>query len=222
MLKKIILGLAAVIVLFAGFVSTRPSTYTVQRTATIQAAPEFAFAMVNDFHRWSEWSPWDKLDPKMERTFDGAASGVGAKYEWKGNDQVGKGRMTIEQSKPNELVQIKLEFIEPWESTNATIFEFKPAGEGTTVTWRMEGTNNFMGKAFSVFMDMDGMIGKDFDNGLAAMKKGAEADAKKHAEEKLAAEKAAAEKAAAEAAAAAAAAPPAPPAEGATAASPTP
>jgi hypothetical protein len=223
MLKKIIIGLAVVVVAFAGFVSTRPDTYSVQRTATIQAAPEFAFAMVNDFHRWNEWSPWDKLDPKMERTFDGAAAGAGAKYEWKGNDQVGKGRMTIEQSKQNELVHIKLEFIEPWESTNATIFEFKPTGEGTTVTWRMEGTNNFMGKAFSVFMDMDGMIGKDFENGLAAMKTGAEADAKKHAEEKAAAEKLAAEKAAAEKAAAeAAAAAAAPPAEGATAASPTP
>jgi hypothetical protein len=207
MLKKILLGLAVAIVAFAGFIATRPSTFTVQRTATIQASPDFAFALVNDFHRWGEWSPWEKLDPDMKRTFEGADAGPGAKYAWVGNDKVGEGRMTIEESKPNELVRIKLEFIKPWEGTSTTLFELKPEGEGSSVTWRMEGTNNFVGKAFSVFMDMDGMIGKDFESGLANMKQVAEAEAKQRAEERMAAEKAAAEAAAAEEATAATPAP---------------
>jgi hypothetical protein len=221
MLKKILLGLVVVVVALAGFIATRPSTYTVQRTATIQAPPDIAFGLVNDFHQWEVWSPWEKLDPSMKKTHEGPASGVGAKYSWVGNDQVGEGRMTIEESKPSELVRIKLEFIKPWEASSLSSFTFKPEGESVAVTWKMEGTNNFVSKAFSVFMDMDAMIGKDFDKGLAAMKGVAETEAKKRAEEaakKVAEEKAAAEKAAAEAAAAAAAAP----AEGSTAAAPAP
>ncbi len=207
MIKKILLGLLAVVLLLVGFIATRPSTYSVQRSATLPVAPEVAFALVNDFHRWSEWSPWEKLDPNMKRTFKGTDSGVGARYAWVGNDQVGEGRMTIEESKPQELVRIKLEFIKPWESTSTTLFQFKPEGEGVSVTWKMEGTNNFVGKAFSAFMDMDTMIGKDFESGLANLKGAAEAEAKKRAEEaaKLAAEKAAAEAAAAAADATAAA-----------------
>lgn len=213
MLKKILIGLGVVIVGFVGFVSTRPDTFTVQRTATIQAAPEFAFALVNDFHHWNQWSPWDSLDASMKRTFDGPSSGTGAKYGWVGNDQVGEGRMTIEESKPNELVRIKLEFLKPMETTNTTLFEFKPEGAGSSVTWRMDGNHSFISKAMCVFMDMDAMVGKDFEKGLASMKKVAEAEATKRNEERLAAEKVAAE--------AAAAANPAP-ADGATAATPTP
>ncbi|MBN1209890.1 MAG: SRPBCC family protein [Myxococcaceae bacterium] len=221
MLKKILLGLVAAIVAFAGFVSTRPSTFTVQRSATLQAPPDYAFALVNDFHQWEQWSPWSKLDPNQKATFDGPSSGVGAKFSWSGNDQVGEGRMTIEESKPNELVRIKLEFLKPWEATNTTTFAFQSTDNGgVSVTWKMEGNNDFMGKAFSLFMDMDGMVGKDFEKGLASMKEAAEARAKKVAEEK-----ALAEKAAAEAAAAAAAAAPAPtegaPADG-TATAPAP
>jgi hypothetical protein len=220
MLKKILLGLVAVIVALAGFIATRPDTYSVQRTATMKASPDIAFAMVNDFHQWAAWSPWEKLDPAMKRSLEGPASGVGAKYSWSGNDDVGEGRMTIEESKPSELVRIRLEFIKPFESSSNTTFTFKPEGESVSVTWKMEGTNNFVGKAFSAFMDMDAMIGKDFDKGLASIKTLAEAEATKRAEEarKVAEEKAAAEKAAAEAAAAAAAAP----AEGSTAAAPAP
>jgi hypothetical protein len=221
MLKKILLGLAVVLVAFCGFIATRPSTFVVQRTATLKAPPDIAFAVVNDFHRWAEWSPWDKLDPQQKTTFEGAASGTGAKYGWSGNDQVGEGRMTIEESKPNELVRIKLEFIRPFASTNTTSFLFAPAPEGVSVTWKMEGNNDFMGKAFSVFMDMDAMLGKDFDKGLADLGKVAEAEVQKRAEAEAA--KLAAEKAAAEAAAATGATPAAgqPAAEGAVAA-PTP
>jgi len=220
MLQKILLGLAAVIVALAGFIATRPSTFSLQRTATIQASPDIAFALVNDLHKWGEWSPWDKMDPAMKKTYEGEA-GTGAKYSWAGNSDVGEGRMTIEESKPNESIRIKLEFLKPWAATNTTQFLFKPEGETVSVTWKMEGTHDFMGKAFSAFMDMDAMVGKDFEKGLASMKTLAEAEAKQRAEEarKVAEEKAAAEKAAAEAAAAAAAAAPA---DGSTAAAPTP
>jgi hypothetical protein len=203
MLKKILLGLVVVLVALCGFIATRPSTFVVQRTATLKASPDLAFAAVNDFHRWGEWSPWDKLDPQQKRTFEGAASGSGASYSWSGNDQVGEGRMTIEESKANELVRIKLEFLKPWKATNTTFFLFTPAAEGVSVTWKMEGQNDFMGKAFSLFMDMDTMVGKDFEAGLATLGKVAEAETQKRAEAeaaKLAAEKAAAEAAAANAA----------------------
>jgi hypothetical protein len=222
MLKKILLGAAGVIVLLCGIIAVQPSTYSVQRSATFKASPDVAFALVNDFHNWGGWSPWDKMDPNQKTTFEGPATGVGAKYSWSGNDQVGEGRMTIEESKANELVRIKLEFIRPFASTSPTTFTFSPAAEGVTVTWKMDGTNNFMGKAMCLVMDMDAMLGKDFDAGLAAMGKLAEAETKKRAEAEVA--KLAAEKAAAEAAANAAAAvegQPAP-AGGQTVAVPTP
>ena len=200
MLKKILLGAAVVLVALCGVIAMQPATYSVQRSATFKASPDITFALVNDFHRWGEWSPWDKLDPNQKTTFEGAATGVGAKYGWSGNDQVGEGRMEIEESKANEFVRIKLEFIRPFASTSPTTFTFAPAAEGVTVTWKMDGTNNFMGKAFSLFVNMDAMLGKDFDNGLAAMGKIAETETQKRAEAeaaKLAAEKAAAEAAAA-------------------------
>ena len=223
MLKKILFGVVAVLVALMGVIATRPDTYTVQRTATLKASPDVAFALVNDFRQWGEWSPWDKLDPNQKRTFEGAELGVGARYGWSGNDQVGEGRMSIEESKANELVRIKLEFLKPWASTNATSFQFSPTADGVSVTWKMEGNHDFMGKAMSLVMDMDAMLGKDFDAGLANMGKAAEAEMQKRAEAaKLAAEKAAAE-AAAEAAAAAAAAPvEGQPAPGQTVAAPTP
>jgi dipeptidyl aminopeptidase/acylaminoacyl peptidase len=215
MFQKILLGLAVAIVALAGFISTRPAAFSVERSVTIQAPADIAFAQVNDFHRWGAWSPWDKMDPHMTRAYTGADAGLDAVYEWSGNDKVGQGRMTIQESKPSELVRIRLEFLKPFETTNTTTFAFAPAGNGVTVTWRMEGKNGFMGKAFSLVMDMDKMVGKDFESGLASMKKVAEAEAQKRAEEKAVAEKAAAE---------AAAAPPAP-TEGqpaGTAAAPTP
>jgi len=201
MLKKILLGLAVAVVALAGIISTRPAAFSVQRSATIQAPADIPFALVNDFHHWGSWSPWDKLDPNMTRTFTGADAGLDAMYEWTGNDKVGAGRMTIQESKPAEQLRIRLEFLKPFAATHTAIFTFAPAGEGVTVTWRMEGRNDFMGKAFSLFMDMDQLIGKDFEAGLATLKTLAEAEARKRAEEKAVAEKAAAD---------AAAAPPAP------------
>ncbi len=222
MLKKIALALAVALVGFGAVVASRPSTYHVERSITVAAPVDLPFGLVNDFHRWRFWSPWEALDPKMKKTFDGPYAGPGAIYEWAGNKDAGKGRMTILESKPYESISILLEFTEPWASTNHTAFTFQPVPEGIRVTWAMEGKNDFLGKAFSLFMDMDGMIGKDFEKGLASMKTLAETEAKKRAEEaaRLAAEKAAAEKAAAEAAAAAADAAAA--VEGSTAAAPAP
>ncbi len=225
MLKKILGGLAAAILLLVGFIATRPAEFSVQRSATLPAPAEAAFAVVNDLHRWEEWSPWAKLDPQQKTTYSGAESGTGAITEWVGNDQVGEGRMTIEESKANELVRIKLEFIKPFASTSTTTFAFKPTEGGTEVTWTMAGTNDFMGKAMCLVMDMDKMVGGDFEKGLASMKTAAEAEAKKRAEAeaaRVAEQKAAEEKAAAEAAAAAAAAAATPEGQPAAVAAPTP
>ncbi len=182
MIKKILGGLAAAILLFVGFVVTRPDAFTYQRTAVLPVPVEVVFPLVNDFHRWNEWSPWARLDAEQKLTFSGPESGTGAGYTWTGNDQVGEGRMTITDSKANEHITIKLEFIRPFAATNTSTFSFSPAEGGTQVTWAMSGDNTFISKAFGVFMDMDAMIGKDFERGLASMKEVAEADVKKHAE----------------------------------------
>jgi uncharacterized protein YndB with AHSA1/START domain len=175
MWKKILIGLAAVIVVFAVVVALQPSEFRVVRSATIPAPPPAVFAQVNDFHHWNAWSPWAKLDPAMKQTYEGAPAGTGAIYTWTGNDDVGEGRMTVTESRPNELVRIKLEFLKPFAATNTTEFTFKPEGNQTAVTWAMIGEKNFISKAFSLFVSMDEMIGGDFDKGLAQMKAVAEA-----------------------------------------------
>lgn len=204
MVKKIGLGFVAVLALFLVVVATRPAAFSVSRSTQVSAPADVVYAHVADFHEWADWSPWDQLDPGMKKTYSGPPSGVGAKYEWAGNSEVGSGAMTIADAKPNESIGITLEFKEPFPANNRTEFTFAPAAGGTTVTWTMSGKNDFMGKAFSLFMNMDKMVGADFEKGLAALKTRAEDKAKKVAEEKAAAEKAAAEAASAAAAAAAA------------------
>ena len=135
------------------------------------AAPSAPFEQVNDFHKWEKWSPWAKLDPTMKVTYEGSASGVGAVYTWTGNDKVGEGKMTILESQPNERIVIRLEFLKPFPSTNTTEFTFKQDGASTAVTWTMSGQNNFISKAFQLFMNMDAMVGPDFEKGLADIKK---------------------------------------------------
>jgi uncharacterized protein YndB with AHSA1/START domain len=210
MLKKIGLGLAALVGVLIAVIATRPSTFHIERSVTIAAPAEVVFPLVNDFHQWGGWSPWDGRDPNQQRTFEGPDSGKGAIYGWSGNKEVGKGRMTILESTPNERAHIQLDFIEPWAATNTVTFTLKPAEGGVALTWGMDGNHDFMGKAFALFMDMDAMLGKDFDQGLAGIKKLAEAEAKKRAEAELAARKAAEEEAARKAAEAAAAAEAAP------------
>lgn len=205
MLKKLGLGLLVVVVIFVVFVATRPSSFAVTREAEFKAPPEVVYAQLVDFHAWAEWSPWDKLDPSMKKTYSGAASGVGAKYDWEGDkDNVGSGGMTITGVKENESVAIDLEFKVPMEAHNRTDFTLAKTADGTKLTWAMKGENGFMGKAFSLVFDMDKMVGGDFEKGLASLKTITEAAAKKAADEKAAAEKAAAEAAAAAAAAPAA------------------
>lgn len=181
MLRKIGLVLLGIIVLFVAVIVTRPAEYRVERSASMSAPPAVVFDFVNDFHKWETWSPWEKLDASMKKTFDGPPAGVGAVYAWTGNDKVGEGRMTITESRPSESVVIKLEFIKPFAATCITTFNFSPQSAGTKVTWTMEGTNNFVAKAFSLFMNMDNMVGKDFEKGLAQLRTQAEAAARERA-----------------------------------------
>lgn len=174
MLKKILLVVLLLIVAVLVLAATKPATFQVERSATIRAAPEKLFALIDDFRQWPQWSPWEKLDPEMQRTLSGPASGKGAIYAWKGNSDVGEGRMEIKDSVPPSKVTIQLDFIEPMEATSTTEFTLTPQGDSTTVRWTMSGENNFLGKLMCVFMSMDAMIGKDFEAGLATLKTVAE------------------------------------------------
>ena len=178
MFKKIIIALVVILVVFVIIVATRPANFRVTRSTIISAPPAVVFAQVNDFHKWDAWSPWAKLDPAMKQTHEGAPAGVGAIYSWAGNKKVGEGRMTITESRTNELIGIKLEFLKPFAAVNTTEFTFTPVGNQTTVNWSMTGTNNFMAKAFCMFMNMDKMVGGDFEKGLADLKSVAEAPGK--------------------------------------------
>jgi hypothetical protein len=170
MLPSIVLGLAAVIGIFAVVVALQPAQFRITRSRTIAAPPSAPFALVNDFHKWPSWSPWEKIDPALKRTYEGPPAGVGSVYSWAGNKQVGEGRMTITESHPSELIRIKLEFLRPFKATNTAEFVFKPQGDQTLVTWNMLGDKNFMFKAIHMFMNMDKMVGNDFEKGLEAMK----------------------------------------------------
>lgn len=183
MLKKISLALAVALMGLGSVVASRPSTFRVERSITIAAPIDLPFGIVNDFHKWKYWSPWAGKDPKMQVAFDGTFAGPGAIYTWSGNEQVGKGRMTILDSKPYESIHIQLEFLEPWAATNNTLFTFQPAPDGgVTMRWAMEGNNTFMGKAMSLVMDMDEMIGGDFEQGLATIKSLTETEARNRLE----------------------------------------
>ncbi len=174
MIKKILLGIVVLIVVliavFLVMVMLQPSHYQVERSATINAPAPVVFAQINDFHKWDAWSPWAHLDPNMKTTFAGPSSGTGAVYSWVGNSDVGEGKMTITESRPGELVKINLEFIKPFAASSTTDFVFTPQGNQTNVKWTMTGNNNFLAKAFSVFMNMDKMVGGDFEKGLAKLK----------------------------------------------------
>jgi uncharacterized protein YndB with AHSA1/START domain len=166
MLKKLAIVLVVVVLAFLAYVATRPADFQVSRSRTVQAPPEVVHAYVNDFSKWPAWSPWEKLDPAMKREVSDPPAGPGASYHWVGNDDVGEGGMTITESQPPSKVVIRLEFLKPWTATSTTQFDFARSGGGTNVTWTMRGHNNFMAKAFSAFMDIDAMVGKDFEKGL--------------------------------------------------------
>lgn len=169
MLKKILIGVSLVVLAVLVYATFQPDTFVLERRTTINASPDSVFAHVNDFHRWEAWSPWAKLDPNMQATYSGPSSGTGATYEWTGNSDVGKGRMTITESVPVSKVVIALDFIEPMAANNITTFELTPSGEGTEVVWRMEGRNNYLSKLMTTFVSMEKLVGPDFERGLSQL-----------------------------------------------------
>ena len=152
-------------------------TCTVQRSATIGAAPDRVFAHIVDFHNWGAWSPWDEMDPEMEKKFSGPDSGPGAKYSWSGNRKVGQGRMEIKDATEPSSVHIALEFIKPFKARNRTEFSLEPTSDGTNVTWAMTGKKTFMTRILGIFKSMDSMVGPDFEKGLATLKAVVESEA---------------------------------------------
>lgn len=170
MIKKILIALGAVIAVFLVVVAFKSPTYRVERSVVIAAAPAEIFPHVNDLRKSQVWSPWMKLDPAAKSTFEGPPAGAGASNTWAGNSHVGEGRQTITESKPNQLVRIRLEFKKPFEATSNAEFILKPEGRQTRVTWAMFGENNFMSRAICTFMNQDKMVGGQFEKGLADLK----------------------------------------------------
>jgi Polyketide cyclase / dehydrase and lipid transport len=176
LLTIVIVVLVLLIVALLFFASTRPNAFRVERSTTITALPERVFALIDDFHHWYAWSPWEHLDPAMKKTYSGSLSGPGAIYEWQGNSKAGKGRMEITSSLAPSFVNIKLDFLKPFESHNTTSFAVTRGPAGTTqISWTMQGACPFMMKVMGIFVSMDKMIGRDFDRGLANLKSAAEA-----------------------------------------------
>ena len=174
------IGIAVVILLTSllGYAARKPDTFRVQRAKSIQAPPEEIFALIftliNDFHRWGSWSPYEKLDPAMKRTYSGAANGKGAVYEWAGKGKAGEGHMEITEASPRSTVTIKLDFFKPFEGHNMAEFTLEAYGDATNVTWAMQGSQCYLVKVMSIFSSMDNLVGKDFEAGLASMKAVAE------------------------------------------------
>jgi hypothetical protein len=175
MLTIVLLVLAAIVTVVLILAALRPAAMRVERHAVIAAAPADVFAEVNDFHRWLAWSPWEKMDPTMQRSFEGEATGPGAVYGWNGNRRVGSGRMTLLESRPAELIRIKLEFFKPMAGVCQAEFSFKPEGETTMITWSMTGKNSYLCRIVSLFISLDKMLGNQFEEGLTNLRRLAEA-----------------------------------------------
>ena len=178
MIKKILGVVFLAVVLFLAYVAMQPGRYRVERSVVVAAPAETVYEAVADLRRWGEWSPWEKLDPGMKKEFAGTPAAPGSTYHWAGNDKVGEGRMTLVEASAPSRVAYKLEFLKPWESTSTTEFTFAPDGGGTRVSWSMLGEIGFVEKLFGVFMDMNAMIGKDFEQGLGSLKQVAEGGAR--------------------------------------------
>ena len=176
---SILIGVAGVLVLFVTVVVRRPSAYHVERKLEVAAPADLVFGVLNDLHQFASvfvlfGSPWEKLDPNMQKTFEGPAAGVGQSLAWRGTRDVGRGKMTIEESVPDQKVGMKLEFVKPMESTATCAHILAGTATGSFVTWSMDGNHNFIGKAFGMFMDMDKMLGSDIEKGLGRLKTVAE------------------------------------------------
>ena len=170
MIKKIAIAVGVLIGALLIYAATQPDTFRIQRAATIKAPPERIFAVLNDFLRWESWSPWEKKDPAMKRTFSAVTSGKGAVYAWEGNRDVGQGRMEMAESVPPSKVAIKLDFVKPFETHNIVEFTLESQGDSTNVAWVMQGPMLYISKLITVFVNMDSMVGKDFEAGLANLK----------------------------------------------------
>jgi hypothetical protein len=169
-LGYIFLAFVALIGVLCVVIATRPEDFKVARSATFNASPAAVFEQVNDLHKWDAWSPWAKMDPNAKSSFEGPDSGKDAKMSWDGNSDVGAGSMTIVESKPNEVVRIKLAFIRPFEGTSDVEMKVEPVGDQTKLTWSMAGKNNFMAKAIGLVMDCEKMCGDQFEQGLTNLK----------------------------------------------------
>ena len=170
MIKKILITVVVLIVVFVIIVAMQPVEFRYARNSTFEASPSALFEKTNNLNQWQEWSPWAKIDPNCKMTFGGPDAGVGTSFSWDGNNDVGAGTMTITESHPNDLISIKLEFKKPFESTNATEFTFKADGQKTIMSWTMSGKNNFISKAFGLFVNCDKMIGDQFNKGFDNLK----------------------------------------------------
>ena len=177
MLTTVLLTFAVVIGLFLIVAALQPTEFVIVRHTTIAAPPAVAFDQINDLQRWQEISPWAKLDPAVKNTFAGPAAGVGAIFSWSGNSKVGEGRMTITESRPPELIRFQLDFFKPFAASNVAEFAFKAEGGQTVVTWSMSGKHKLISKAFGLIVNMDKLVGRDFEKGLASLKTLAEAAA---------------------------------------------
>jgi len=171
MFSTILLLLIVIIAAVLIYAATQPNDFVTSRSANIKAAPEAIFPLINDFKHWPEWSPYEKLDPELKRTLSGTDAGKGAAYAWEGNAKAGKGRMEIVNSVPSSLVSLKLDFEKPFRANNSVDFTLKPASDTTAVTWAMRGSRPFIAKLMGLFMNFDTLIGKDFEAGLANLKR---------------------------------------------------
>lgn len=173
-LIPIILGVASLFLVVLGTIlviaSRKPNTFQIQRSAWIKASPDKVFTLINSFYRWQEWSPWENIDSNLQRTYEGPEAGKGAIYGWAGNKNVGTGRMEILHSRPDSRIVIDLQFIKPFAAHNTAEFTLEQIDNGTQVQWTMTGANPFMMKVMGLFINMDKMIGKNFEDGLAKMK----------------------------------------------------
>jgi hypothetical protein len=174
MLKSILLALAGCVIVVLTLAASRPDTFRVERSLAIKAPPEKIYGHIADFRSWGAWSPYERKDPALKRTFSGPPSGAGAAYAWAGNKEIGVGRMEIAEAAAPRAVRIKLDFQEPFETHNVVEFTLRPQQEETVVRWAMHGQQPFVGKLAGLFMDMDRMVGRDFEAGLAALKSVAE------------------------------------------------
>lgn len=171
MLTYIVLGIVALVVLLLVVVALQPGTFHIERRATIPAVPAELFAQVQDLHKWRDWSPWENVDPQLKRTYSGSIAGVGAVYDWSGNNEIGSGRMTILDCRPHEFIRIKLEFFKPFKGLSTAEFTFVPQGDDQTqVTWSMYGPKNYFAKMLHLICNMEKMIGGQFEKGLENLK----------------------------------------------------